>query len=472
MTKNKKLVSKKLNKKVISDAYNNVVPVETYEFSLDGVSNVSSAIDNAGSVELTQSEEQKLKVNVVPAIHADGLKLVDTNVKNFRFQGASVVLTYSQIGDTPLSVFIDSLNKALFTHTEISLCLGSVELHKDGGRHCHIYISFSKRLRLRNAARFFDVENFHPNLFVPHSKIRSIRYVMKGINSENLNNPEIFYSSMDHVDLLEYLRKSENTGVKEGSFLNNVIDSVVKSDMSLRAGVTSIVSSDPGKHLLNVRRLEESLNLLKEFNVNKLMHYYMPFYVFSFHKSKYFAVSFWFAQKKKTHVLCLMGPTNTGKSTLAAQLLGKNPFFVTDFESLSNFSSSAYTGICFNDFAFNVTDSNLKDYLNLFDPVFECNFRVRFKSVLIPGGMAKIVTTNDPLDDVLNKWPSLSRRFLFVFIDVDMRSGLIRFNSEIRLLKYCVDSKMQPRRRDFHCRSLPSIMSFFSAYHKFTKKPK
>ena len=98
---------------------------------------------------------------------------------SFRFQGSSVFLTYSQIGDVELSSIVKHLH-SLFPVKDVTIRehTACIEKHKDGGRHCHVYLGFSGRLRKNVPPSFFDFDKLHPNIAVPRSRVKVIRYIM------------------------------------------------------------------------------------------------------------------------------------------------------------------------------------------------------------------------------------------------------------------------------------------------------
>lgn len=79
--------------------------------------------------------------------------------KEFRFSSKRYLLTYSQIN--PLMTkefFLDTLKrKGNLLYYSIGL-----ENHKDGGKHIHAYVYYSKPIRSRDP-KYLDVLNYHPN---------------------------------------------------------------------------------------------------------------------------------------------------------------------------------------------------------------------------------------------------------------------------------------------------------------------
>lgn len=109
----------------------------------------------------------------------------DKKEKPFRFQSKSAFLTYPQCdkGKEWLLEFLKQKGAKLCV-------IGEEEHHETLGKHLHAYVEFNKKIDTQNP-RFFDNENFHPNIGMDKSngqkatrasKTDMIKYVIKDGN--------------------------------------------------------------------------------------------------------------------------------------------------------------------------------------------------------------------------------------------------------------------------------------------------
>lgn len=120
---------------------------------------------------------------------ADDVSTISTDSSNinksvgFRFKGKKVGLTFPQC---PLS--LNQVLVALEPRLGIKQYTIARELHKDGNQHIHAYFLLDKELDTKNA-RFFDIDNFHPNIIHPQKGWES--YIMK--NGQFIHNEYFSY---------------------------------------------------------------------------------------------------------------------------------------------------------------------------------------------------------------------------------------------------------------------------------------
>lgn len=147
--------------------------------------------------------------------NSDDIKDTKNNKKNnkknggqFRFNAASVFLTYSNCEVSKEEMLDFFKNKF-----DVKSAIISRELHSETlGHHLHCYIIFNKKISTKNA-RYFDYNNFHPNIGVDktggkksktRSKIDIIKYVIKDKDyiEYNINAKKLLAANKAHKALI------------------------------------------------------------------------------------------------------------------------------------------------------------------------------------------------------------------------------------------------------------------------------
>ena len=132
----------------------------------------------------------------------------------FRFNGRHFGLTYAQVGELDpeeLMAFLSGL-------PEVQEVMVSVEKHKDGGTHFHVFGSFNKKRNIRTS-RFWDFKEQHPNIKFLKGKagVTAWRsYITKEgnfITTEAINagtSKNFIQRSKDHEAWKDYGRRNMN----------------------------------------------------------------------------------------------------------------------------------------------------------------------------------------------------------------------------------------------------------------------
>lgn len=80
---------------------------------------------------------------------------------NLRINAKNLYLTYAQCG-IPIIEVRDRLVELEGDKIEWMVVAG--ELHQDGNPHLHVQIEYHSRRSIRDATRYFDLDEFHPNV--------------------------------------------------------------------------------------------------------------------------------------------------------------------------------------------------------------------------------------------------------------------------------------------------------------------
>lgn len=102
-----------------------------------------------------------------------------TKSSSFRLNTCQFFLTYPRCSLTPEEVYDCIMEKVTDKNHVIMEYIVAQELHEDGYPHVHAYIKLDVALQIRNE-KFFDIDDFHPNIQGCRSNIDVIKYVTKG----------------------------------------------------------------------------------------------------------------------------------------------------------------------------------------------------------------------------------------------------------------------------------------------------
>jgi len=208
--------------------------------------------------------------------------------KHFIIQGAQLYLTYSQSKTLTREAVISKVSEEFGS---IRQYVVAQEVHKDGNPHIHGYFKMAKKVYRKGIPRWLDIDGIHPNI---ETDIRNpgcvIRYCSK-------DKDYIAYG----IDIENYLNGGRQRSGVRMQVCVDVLDNgktareVVESYKTPLVGLSGLVRDI---ELYNSMRVEADTihNPLREFMIAGL-----PFVFEGRPKEK----QFW-----------IVGPTNTGKTTI------------------------------------------------------------------------------------------------------------------------------------------------------------
>jgi len=229
------------------------------------------------------------------------------------------------------------------------------EKHKDETDHLHAMVSFDKKKDIRNE-RFFDIDNFHPNIQSVKSVPKSINYIKKDKNfiewgELNKNVETTFPTYTEGMLFTDWLTKCLTLKVPYGYCLA-MWQSLEKKNF------TTLETFDHS----NASRID---NLLLKVMIPKLDHL-------------------------KSYVI--VGPSGCGKTTWAKIHSPKPTLIVTHMDDLKDFKSGYHASIVFDDMTFNHLDTVLQ--IPIVDRYDNRSIHCRYTVAQIPAGILKIFTCN------------------------------------------------------------------------------
>nr|UOF79021.1 rep protein [Cressdnaviricota sp.] len=236
------------------------------------------------------------------------------------------------------------------------------EKHKDDTDHLHAVICFSKKRDIRNQ-KFFDLDDFHPNIQSVKSLPKSINYVKKdgsfcewGELDNKISIAPTLPTYHEGMTKLEWLTQCLSTKVPYGYAdamwkLNSVKD------------FCTLVSFDHSNN-------DRINNLLLKVMAPKLDHL-------------------------KSYVI--VGPSGCGKTTWAKVHCKKPALLITHMDDLKNFKLGYHASLVFDDMKFTHLDSVLQ--IPIVDRYDNRSLHCRYAVAQIPAGIQKIFTCNEiPFD--------------------------------------------------------------------------
>ena len=383
------------------------------------VSSRSSSASDSSSSSGSSSSSDSSSVSVSSSLASSSL--------GFRLQANSFFLTYSQVGDVVLETLTNAIITKIKPLADIESFTASCEFHKDKGRHFHILFTLKKRLRVRDPS-FFDYLDLHPNIQVTRNSKKVLKYILKDFKKNSKPGKDVLYSSFSLEDLgplmgeiSEKVKKTNKSQLKDEISLKVYLDIVSGKPVSLTDSMKELITSDSAYVLRNYKKIYQSLTYIKVQTISIDPSTYIDFFRFDFSFAA--GVCSWIMFGYKSHVLCLIGETRIGKSSLAYQLGGKFPLIINELNGLVHLIPGHHTSIIFNDFAFpDINNDNLSSMLALFDSKFPSSIRILFQSVFIPGSLRKIITSNDDLSLKFKPFPALEARMLYVYLAPSIRS--------------------------------------------------
>jgi len=234
------------------------------------------------------------------------------------------------------------------------------ELHKDGTDHLHAMISFDKKRDIRNE-RYFDIDDFHPNIQGVKSVPKSINYIKKDkdfLEWGNINKPEM-------ITFPEYI-----DGMKFGNWLTSCLQLKVPYGYCLAMWQTLEKKNFTTLETFDHSNASRINNLLLKVMVPKLDHL-------------------------KSYVI--VGPSGCGKTTWAKMHALKPALIATHMDDLKDFKLGYHASIIFDDMSFNHLDQILQ--IPIVDRYDNRSIHCRYTVAQIPAKIQKIFTCNNiPFD--------------------------------------------------------------------------
>lgn len=253
------------------------------------------------------------------------------------------------------------------------------EKHQDGTDHLHIYLKLDEKLSVRESTLFDLDEEYHGNYQSVRSPNRVKKYCTKGGNY--IADPPITTTSStgSTVWMKARLLAKENKMEEAMEMLES--NERASRDLTLYSStiLTNLGGLSQTTELAIARDLTNYTNLFD-----------------------------W----DRKRVLILTGPTNCGKTTLAASLLPR-ALMVGHADILSTLGKG-HDGIIMDDMSFKHWPD--ESQIQLLDTAIERHVHVRYRVARIPAGTARIITTNKGAHEIINMTnPAIQRRVQVVY---------------------------------------------------------
>lgn len=305
--------------------------------------------------------------------------------KGFRLRSTKFFLTYSQLPhledlkETALSVYenIFRMNRDDFKY------LISVEAHKDGNPHLHVYLEFGMVQAVYSADKLdleFEGKMFHGNYQAVRSPHSTMQYIIKSVGDPNelaLNFELPIYRNKYYTNINEHLY---DILVCEGE----------KAAVDVLYRLYKKESIQRGSSILT------NLSLASLYNSNERKAARMPKYTLSDFIELSSDLDEW-VQDKSPMTLFLSGRSGTGKTELAKALLHQRKLksvFIRNRHALKEFNVGLHQAILFDDI--DPDEFTREEMINLVDVDNDSQIRVLYGYADIPAGTIRIITTNRP----------------------------------------------------------------------------
>jgi len=313
----------------------------------------------------------------------------------FRLNASSFFLTYSQCPLSPQEI-LDNLRRKVEGLDEYVI---GQELHQDGNKHIHAFVSSKKKLNISNP-RYFDIQTYHPKAESTKKRSDVIRYCTK---------EKTFITNISDDEI----RKIVEGGVKVGEIHRNA------RKIAREKGV------DAAMELLEHTKTARDLNLhgekIRE-NLEKLVAAEEDIRKYDVED---FNIDFdWDRQK----TLIIYGPSNLGKTCLARALLPEG-LFTNSIEGLRKYDSKKYHGFILDDASLKKIAEDREAQLALVDVEYKREIYARYSNVIIPANTPRIITTNSSPETLLP--------FLYVhgILDEAIDRRIQRYNMTHRMFR-------------------------------------
>ena len=127
----------------------------------------------------------------------------------FRIRGKSIFLTYAK-SDTLTKKYISEMLMLFCEKKNLSGIAVCAELHKDGTKHHHAMLDFSKEFETENV-RFFDIDTCHPKVESIRNRERALGYLLKEdkdvLMDDHMEKLTMFWDSTARYQVERMLKK-------------------------------------------------------------------------------------------------------------------------------------------------------------------------------------------------------------------------------------------------------------------------
>lgn len=303
-------------------------------------------------------------------------------LKSFRLQAKKLFLTYPQCTMKPSY----ALQKAkAFFGSNLEWIIVASEKHKSGDLHLHMAICLKKKRRF-NGSKLDEITGKHGDYRSMKHQYKCIKYVTKdgnylaeGINVESFL--EAGASKKSTKSTLVALKLQETNG-----------------------DVDAVYEMDPGFFLLHKRKVEEMATWLR---IKKLRNNLLPFEIITMKNNMSASdmeISAWLNKNmtmsprpRKTKQLMIIGPTNTGKSTLVDHLSKYFSIYYMPREDFyDEYYDNRYNLCVFDEFA----ACKSIQWLNMWLEGTNMNLRKKGSQYLKMNNIPTIILSNLTLEEV------------------------------------------------------------------------
>lgn len=312
----------------------------------------------------------------------------------FRVDSQTLFVTYPKCPLEPQAC-LEHLEK-VFVKPGIDSYIIAKEQHMDGTYHLHVYLRLKAKKNIKDARKCdwkVDGVNYHPNIQGARSPKAVLKYVTKDGNYiTNVSKTTIEQALKDNIKVGDLYKEAREKTLSE----------------NVESGMKVLEHSKTYRDLvLHGEAIERNLKKLKKSKLES--EYTLDSFNLSFN---------W--DRSKT--LILTGPTNTGKTSLAAALLPK-ALFVTHIDRLKDYADGDYDGIIFDDMSFKHFPREAQ--IHLVDTAFSRDIHCRYSTAMIPKKTPRIITSNLPPNQILlADDPAIARRLQIEIVENSlMKSG-------------------------------------------------
>ena len=304
----------------------------------------------------------------------------NTNSKNFRLQGKTLFLTYSQVNK-------DLTKEEILNQLQAKLCIKNYliakEYHKDMGVHIHVLIELFKRCNIRNQTKldlYWEMKEYHGNYQIAKN-IDAIRlYLLKG--DDILTNWEIDYKTGKIISMEDKLALMT---IRFGA--NRTLDYYISNHPEKLSKFSRIES--------NLKRLDRHLQRRNKeqalYDINS----------FEFHKEIDQSLL------DKTCTTWISGPSGTRKTSYVEARIEANRnngiiqdyIFIRHLDQLKQFDANKHELIIIDDCKL---PSNREDMINILDVERKGAINVKYDVVTIPANVKRVIISNQRVHEMLH----------------------------------------------------------------------
>jgi len=242
--------------------------------------------------------------------------------------------------------YIDNVKYVLVCH----------ELHKDGTDHLHALISFDKKRDIRNE-KYFDIDNFHPNIQSVKSMPKSINYIKKDKD---------FVEWGENTTASKFLNFPEGDEHTLKTWLEECMERKIPYGYAAAMWKCKSVSNFTTLETFDHSNASRISNLLLKVMLPDLTH--LRSYV-------------------------ILGPSGCGKTTWCKMHANKPALMVSHMDDLRDFKIGFHKSIIFDDMKFTHLDPVLQ--IPIVDRYDNRSLHCRYNVAQIPAGIQKFFTCNE-----------------------------------------------------------------------------